>query len=219
MSSKFENTAIALDRDQIIDIPHEQEEYLSVVSQHLYDGDKSGNTQRLHFPFMIHFTMSQFKVFLLPFALVGPEIHNSIKALILVLRHFQSFFFLHYFKISLRKYGGQLVNRTEDFSRQSPILRNLLSSNVFCSWYGFPGRYRSSSLFLISPPAPGPAQQLELIWRCLRTFYLLNYSHLFSIILIIHIDCVDYYIFQKKKKKKLSKKIVTLDPRHGILDP
>ena len=65
-----------------------------------------------------------------------------------VLRHFfkSFFFFLIFttFKISVRKYGGTSTEQKTVFLDSHP-LRNLLSSNVFCSWYGFPGCYKCNS--------------------------------------------------------------------------
>ena len=82
------------------------------------------------------------------------------------------FFFNDIFKISVRKYGGSSTKQKTFQDSRPHHLRNLLSSNVFCSWYGFPGSYkinviirkqigmsRSSSLFHI----PLPTQQQELI--------------------------------------------------------
>ena len=56
------------------------------------------------------------------------------------------FFFLIFttFKISVRKYGGASTEQKTVFLDSHP-LRNLLSSNVFCSWYGFPGCYKCNS--------------------------------------------------------------------------
>ena len=60
---------------------------------------------------------------------------------------------------------------------------------------------------LFPPSPPLPTQQGENIygWRCPRTICILNSSYLFSI----------YFPFFKKNIKK----IVTLDTRHGTLDP
>ena len=58
------------------------------------------------------------------------------------------FYFFTFFKNQFKKVWC--------LARQQNILRNLLSSNVFFSWYGFPGRYRSSFLFLFPPPPPPP---------------------------------------------------------------
>ena len=57
-----------------------------------------------------------------------------------------------------------------------------------------------------APPPPSPTQQLEDV----------HTPFAFSILLIClnDIDCIDYYLFQKKK---FVKKNVTLDPRHGTL--
>jgi len=50
-------------------------------------------------------------------------------------------FFKSVLKISVRKYGGASTEQKANFLDSHP-LRNLLSSNVFCSWYGFPGCYK-----------------------------------------------------------------------------
>ena len=62
-----------------------------------------------------------------------------------------------------------------------------------------PAPARSFSLF-------HPTQQLEDV----------HAPFVFKILLICFndIDCIDYYLFQKKK---IGKKNVTLDPRHGTL--
>ena len=60
-------------------------------------------------------------------------------------------------------------------------------------------------LFPIPSPPPHLTQQLEDV-RAPFVFFLICFND---------IDCIDYHLFQNKKKKK--KKIVTLDPRHGTL--
>ena len=67
------------------------------------------------------------------------------------------------------------------------------------------GMSRSFSLFQ-PPPPPLPTEQLEDV----------HAPFVFQILLICFndIDCIDYYLFQKKK---IGKKYVTLDPRHGTL--
>ena len=54
---------------------------------------------------------------------------------------------------------------------------------------------------------PPPTQQLEDV----------HAPFVFEILLFCFndIDCINYYLFQKKK---IGKKNVTLDPRHGTLD-
>ena len=74
------------------------------------------------------------------------------------------------------------------------MLRNLLSSNVFC-------------------PPPLPTQQVELIRMEMSTRHLfLNSSYLFSI-------CFPCFKKNIKKIITLDPRYGTLDPRHGTLDP
>ena len=75
---------------------------------------------------------------------------------------------------------------------------------MFCSWHGFPGCFKCNSsktnwdvpeLFSIpppSPPSPPSTKQLEDV----------HAPFVFEILLICFndIDCIDYYLFQKKKK-------------------
>ena len=101
-----------------------------------------------------------------------------------VIYQLNQFFFTTFFTI------WWLVNRAEDVLRQSPlILRNLLSSNVFCP-----------------PPPPLPTQQVEQIWMEMSTRHLFFKFFLF----VFHL----FFIFLKKKIKK----VVTLDPRPSTLD-
>ena len=103
------------------------------------------------------------------------------------LNQFCKLFFLRHFLLL-----WWVVNRAEDVPKQSLILRNLLSSNVFCS-----------------PPPPLTTQQVELIWMEMST------PHLFLKFFLFVFHLLSF--FQKKKLKM--KRIITLDPRHGTLDP
>ena len=92
----------------------------------------------------------------------------------------------HFFKPFLRHFLllWWLVNRAEDVPKQSLILRNLLSSNVFCP---------------PPPPTPPPltTQQVELIWMEMSTRHLFLKFFLF----VFHL----FSTFQKKKKTKNEK--------------